>query len=106
MAGSPFTDRHIGVRRAADVELMLKDVGLDSVDDLVDLAVPASIRQEHALVFAEAQSEAEVLTELRRLAAKNRPAIQLIGQGYHDTVTPPVIRRTRRRSRRAGQLFG
>jgi hypothetical protein len=93
MAGPTFTDRHIGVRQTTDVELMLKDVGLDSVDDLVDRAVPSSIRQEHALTLAEAQTEAEVLTELRRLAAKNRPAIQLIGQGYHDTITPPVIRR-------------
>jgi glycine dehydrogenase len=93
MAGSPFTDRHIGVRRTADVELMLKDVGYDSVDNLVEMAVPASIRQERPLDLAEALTEAEVLAELRRLASMNKPAVQLIGQGYSDTITPPVIRR-------------
>jgi hypothetical protein len=35
----------------------------------------------------------EALAELRKLAAKNRTAVQMIGQGYFDTVTPPVIRR-------------
>ncbi|GAB2575398.1 aminomethyl-transferring glycine dehydrogenase [Kribbella endophytica] len=93
MAGSPFTDRHLGVRRAADVERMLKDVGYDSVDNLVEMAVPASIRQDKPLALGEALSEAEVLAELRRIAALNKPAVQLIGQGYYDTITPPVIRR-------------
>ncbi|WP_285318575.1 aminomethyl-transferring glycine dehydrogenase [Pseudarthrobacter sp. lyk4-40-TYG-27] len=88
-----FVDRHIGARRQADVDTMLKAVGYDSVDGLVDVAVPASIRQETALKLADALSEVEVLTELRKLAAKNKTAVQMIGQGYYDTVTPPVIRR-------------
>ena len=63
-----FADRHIGARRQADVDTMLKVVGYDSVDGLVDVAVPASIRQENALRLADALSEVEVLAELRRLA--------------------------------------
>jgi glycine dehydrogenase len=90
---STFVDRHIGARRQADIDTMLKTVGYDSVDGLVDVAVPASIRQETALRLQDALSEVEVLAELRRLAAKNRTAVQMIGQGYYDTITPAVIRR-------------
>ncbi|MDQ0729385.1 aminomethyl-transferring glycine dehydrogenase [Arthrobacter sp. B1I2] len=92
-ASTTFVDRHIGARRQADVDTMLKAVGYDSVDSLVDTAVPKVIRQETALRLQDALSEVEVLTELRKLAAKNKTAVQLIGQGYSDTVTPPVIRR-------------
>ncbi|MFC7846896.1 aminomethyl-transferring glycine dehydrogenase [Arthrobacter sp. NPDC057388] len=90
---STFADRHIGARRQADIDTMLKHVGYDTVDGLVDAAVPAPIRQENALRLTAALSEVEVLAELRRLAAKNKTAVQMIGQGYYDTVTPPVIRR-------------
>jgi glycine dehydrogenase len=90
---STFADRHIGARRQADIDTMLKNVGYDSVDGLVDTAVPASIRQENPLLLTAALSEVEVLAELRRLAGKNKTAVQMIGQGYYDTVTPPVIRR-------------
>jgi len=90
---STFADRHIGARRQADVDIMLKSIGYDTVDGLVETAVPASIRQENPLQLTAALSEVEVLAELRRLAAKNKTAVQMIGQGYFDTVTPPVIRR-------------
>ncbi|MDV8149486.1 aminomethyl-transferring glycine dehydrogenase [Arthrobacter sp. B10-11] len=88
-----FVDRHIGARRQADIDTMLKSVGYDSVDSLVDTAVPNDIRQDVALRLQDALSEVEVLGELRKLAAKNKTAVQMIGQGYYDTVTPPVIRR-------------
>jgi glycine dehydrogenase len=72
---------------------MLKAIGYDSVDGLVDVAVPDSIRQSSPLTLQKALSETQVLAELRKLAAKNKTAVQMIGQGYYDTVTPPVIRR-------------
>ena len=90
---SAFADRHIGAAPPNDIDTMLKAVGYDSVDGLVDTAVPASIRQEEPLSLHGALSEVEVLAELRKLAAKNMTAVQMIGQGYYDTVTPPVIRR-------------
>ncbi|MDQ0921893.1 glycine dehydrogenase [Pseudarthrobacter sp. W1I19] len=88
-----FADRHIGARRQSDIDTMLKAVGYDSVDGLVDSAVPDSIRQDKPLTLESALSEVEVLAELRKLAGKNKMAVQMIGQGYYDTVTPPVIRR-------------
>lgn len=92
-ASTTFVDRHIGARRQADIDTMLKSVGYDSVDSLVDTAVPNDIRQDVALTLQDALSEVEVLAALRKLAAKNKTAVQMIGQGYYDTVTPPVIRR-------------
>ncbi|WP_163166079.1 aminomethyl-transferring glycine dehydrogenase [Arthrobacter sp. Alg241-R88] len=88
-----FADRHIGARRQSDIDTMLKAVGYDSVDGLVDSAVPDSIRQDKPLTLESALSEVQVLAELRKLAGKNKTAVQMIGQGYYDTVTPPVIRR-------------
>ncbi|WP_426998306.1 aminomethyl-transferring glycine dehydrogenase [Pseudarthrobacter sp. N5] len=92
-ASTSFVDRHIGARRQADVDAMLKAVGYDTVDALVDTAVPNDIRQDAPLQLTTALSEVETLTELRRIASKNKTAVQMIGQGYYDTVTPPVIRR-------------
>ncbi|WP_427004704.1 aminomethyl-transferring glycine dehydrogenase [Pseudarthrobacter sp. H2] len=92
-ASTSFVDRHIGARRQSDVDAMLKAVGYDTVDALVDTAVPKDIRQDSPLELSEALSEVEVLAELRRIAAKNKTAVQMIGQGYYDTLTPPVIRR-------------
>ncbi|QNE13631.1 aminomethyl-transferring glycine dehydrogenase [Pseudarthrobacter sp. NBSH8] len=92
-ASATFVDRHIGARRQADVDSMLKAVGYGTVDALVDTAVPDSIRQAKPLALKDALSEVEVLAELRKLAAKNKTAVQMIGQGYYDTVTPAVIRR-------------
>ncbi|MET3708449.1 aminomethyl-transferring glycine dehydrogenase [Arthrobacter sp. UYEF6] len=92
-ASATFVDRHIGARRQADVDTMLKAVGYGTVDALVDTAVPDSIRQAKPLALKDALSEVEVLAELRKLAAKNKTAVQMIGQGYYGTVTPAVIRR-------------
>ncbi|WP_026543898.1 aminomethyl-transferring glycine dehydrogenase [Arthrobacter sp. 35/47] len=89
---STFSDRHIGPR-PGDAEHMLKVLGYPSLDKLVDVAVPASIRIAEGLDLPHALSESEALAELRRIAARNTTAVQMIGQGYYDTVTPPVIRR-------------
>ena len=40
-----------------------------------------------------AATEHEALAELRALADANTVAVSMIGQGYYDTLTPPVLRR-------------
>ena len=87
-----FVDRHIGVR-AGSAEAMLRAVGYDSLDALADMAVPAAIRQGSPLVLDPARSEEETLAQLRAIAGKNKTAVQMIGQGYYGTHTPPVILR-------------
>ncbi|WP_288121678.1 glycine dehydrogenase (aminomethyl-transferring), partial [Microbacterium sp. 69-7] len=74
---------------------MLNVLGYESVNALVERAVPASINAapvvDGAIPFAA--TEAEALAELRELASQNRPARAMIGLGYYDTLTPSVIAR-------------
>jgi len=91
-AALPFVDRHIGPDADA-VTAMLKHLGFDSLEDLMAAAVPGGIRSAQELDLPEAASEAAVASELRALAATNRPAESMIGLGYHGTITPAVIRR-------------
>jgi glycine dehydrogenase len=86
-----FADRHIGPR-AADIEKMLATVGVASLDELIAETVPDSILDTR-LELPEALTETEAIERLSELATRNRVLPSLIGLGYHDTVTPPVIRR-------------
>ncbi|WP_410614788.1 aminomethyl-transferring glycine dehydrogenase [Amycolatopsis sp. lyj-109] len=92
--GIPFVDRHIGPG-PDDLRRILDVIGVASLDELAERAVPGSLRESaRPLELPPAASEAQALAELRELAARNRPTAAMIGLGYHDTVTPPVIRRT------------
>src|SRR5919106_5318551 len=86
-----FADRHIGPR-PADVEKMLATIGAESLDQLVSQTVPDSIL-DRTLELPEALSEPAVVARLAELAARNRLVPSLIGLGYYDTITPPVIQR-------------
>ncbi|MEA3056525.1 MAG: glycine dehydrogenase, partial [Actinomycetota bacterium] len=87
-----FADRHIGPDEH-DRAVMLKTLGLASLDELVDAVVPASIRSDETLALPPAASEVEALTELRGLADRNVVRTSMIGLGYSDTITPPVVLR-------------
>ena len=87
-----FVARHIGPQ-GSDIDTMLAQLGYSSLDELVDTAVPADIRQSEPLNLPAARTEAEALAELRVLANKNVMKTQMIGQGFADTFTPPVILR-------------
>ncbi len=84
--------RHIGPS-PKEMAGMLKVLGVDSLDQLIDETVPKSIRQEKPLDFGKALSEREVLHHMRKVADRNQVLVSLIGQGYHGTVTPPAIQR-------------
>ena len=86
-----FADRHIGPR-PSDVEKMLATVGATSLEDLITQTVPDSILDTR-LELPDAMSEPEVVARLQELSAKNEVVPSLIGLGYHDTITPPVIQR-------------
>ena len=86
-----FVRRHIGPSDA-DIETMLEVIGIDSLDALVDKAVPDGIRTNEAF-DVPAMTETDALAELAHMAALNTPMSSLIGLGYHDTVTPSVILR-------------
>src|SRR5437899_4217201 len=88
-----FADRHIGPRDE-DVRRMLESLGLSSLDQLVDRAVPASIRLGRPLELEPAVSERDVMSDLAVLAGSNKVFRSYLGLGYHDCITPAVIRRT------------
>jgi glycine dehydrogenase len=91
-AADTFADRHIGPS-AADVEHMLAALGVASLDELLDQAVPASIRDDKPLELEDAVSEPDALARLRALAERNEVVTSLIGAGYYGTHTPGVILR-------------
>ena len=72
---------------------MLKVLGYESLNALMDAAVPESVRSLGELDLPPAASERQVLEELRQLAAGNVVAEPMIGLGYHGTITPGVIKR-------------
>jgi glycine dehydrogenase len=87
-----FIHRHIGPS-AADVRQMLDLLGYDSLDELSEATVPAAIRMKRPLNIGEPRGEHELLTELKTMASKNKVMRSLIGMGFYDTITPPVILR-------------
>src|SRR6186713_2181064 len=90
----PFSGRHIGTDADAQSH-MLSVLGYDTVEHLVDAAVPDSIAVgpiENSTIPAAA-SERETLAELRGLASRNLVHRSMIGLGYYDTITPAVIKR-------------
>ena len=87
-----FVRRHVGPSDA-DVAEMLRTLGMSSLDELVDKTVPAGIRLKRPLALGEPRGEFELLEELKGIAGQNRVCKSYIGQGYYDTITPPVIQR-------------
>ena len=90
---SDFRNRHIGT--AGDAQsVMLGSLGYSSLDELMDAAVPAAIRQEGFLSrIPAAASERETIAELRAIANENTVGRNMIGLGYYDAIMPSVIKR-------------
>ncbi|CAM3336464.1 aminomethyl-transferring glycine dehydrogenase [Tsukamurella hominis] len=93
---SNFPARHIGPD-ASDLEQILRVIGVDSLDDLARAAVPSAILDpaaDNGLGALPAPiDEHDALAELRALADRNTVDRTLIGLGYYDTLTPPVLLR-------------
>ena len=87
-----FVDRHIGPG-ADERATMLAALGFDSLDALMDAAVPGGIRAADELGLPAAATEWQTARELREVAGRNVPREPMIGLGYHGTTTPPVVRR-------------
>ncbi|TGG93345.1 aminomethyl-transferring glycine dehydrogenase [Natronospirillum operosum] len=92
LAERPFSARHIGPD-ADDEQQMLQRLGLNRMEDLLQQAIPASIRMQGELAVEPGLTEAEALAKLRTLAERNEIRRSFIGQGYYPTAVPPVIQR-------------
>ena len=91
-AKDEFISRHIGVDKLAQ-ETMLSSIGATTLEELIERTVPASIRRDQLLNLGEPMREIDVLAQLRLIANKNTVRTSLIGMGYYNTITPPVIAR-------------
>ncbi len=96
---SPMTDdfvpRHLG-HTQDQIAAMLDVMGVDGLDTLIDQAVPGRIRLQRGLELSGLDGrlgERGLIERLRRFASQNQVYTSLIGMGYSDTVTPPVIQR-------------
>ena len=93
-----FAARHIGLDSEA-VDIMLGVIGVSSLDELAAKALPAGILDTPAADgiapglhhLPPPAGEHQALAELRELAGSNTVAVSMIGQGYYDTLTPPVL---------------
>jgi glycine dehydrogenase len=87
-----FALRHIGIHEEEQAQ-MLKTVGVESLDQLILETIPADIRLKKALDLAPAMSEHDYLSHIEILSQKNKVFKTYIGQGYHQSITPSVIKR-------------
>ncbi len=93
-----FAARHIGPDADA-LATMLGVIGVSSLDELAAKALPAEILDPLTgqgiapglETLPPAISEHQTLAELRSLADSNTTDVSMIGQGYYDTLTPPVL---------------
>jgi len=92
MAIDKFVSRHIGPRED-DIKEMLKVIGVQSLDELIDQTVPANIRLKKPLNLSNGLTEREYFRKILKIAQKNKVFNTYIGMGWYDTITPSVILR-------------
>ena len=92
MNTNAFALRHIGPREN-DLNLMLKTIGVDSLDQLIYETIPDDIRLKNGLNLDEPMTEHEYLLHIHELSKKNKAYKTYIGLGYHPTILPAVIQR-------------
>ena len=92
----PFTYRHLGPNEK-DISSMLSFLGMDSLTDLMQKAMPANIihssqvRESQAKVLGEASSEETTMAYLQAIADKNQIFKNYIGLGFNPNHLPSAI---------------
>lgn len=87
-----FSSRHIGPNEE-EVKLMLDEIGVSSLEQLVDETIPQNIRLKEDLNLSEPMTEMEFVKHIREIGKKNHVFRSYIGLGYYGTVMPTVIQR-------------
>jgi len=87
-----FSRRHIGPN-PNELNVILKTIGVESIEELLNQTIPDKIRLKKDLNIPEGMSEMEFLKEIKKLSSLNKNFKTYIGLGYHDTFTPSVIQR-------------
>ena len=76
-----------------DITEMLNEIGIDSIDELIEKTIPESIRSTSKLGIGDGLDEFSYLQKTKDIANKNKVYRNYIGTGYYGTVTPSVIQR-------------
>ena len=92
MNTTSFQKRHIGPNKT-DEKQMLKSIGLNSLDELINETIPEDIRLKSSLNLDAPMSEYEYLNHIEELSKKNKVFKSYIGLGYHEAIVPSVIKR-------------
>jgi glycine dehydrogenase len=93
MALDSFLFRHNGPR-SEDIDVMLKIIGVGSLEELIDKTVPESIRLNKPMNLPnDGVSEHEYLLRIWEIMSKNKIYRSYIGLGYYNTIFPAVIQR-------------
>jgi glycine dehydrogenase len=92
MKTDSFALRHIGIREK-DLPKMLQTIGVDSLNELMFQTIPQDIRLKEDLPLDPPMSEHEFLNHIHALSRKNEVFKSYIGLGYHESITPSVIKR-------------
>jgi glycine dehydrogenase len=92
MGHDDFVHRHIGPD-PRQIEQMLGECGARSLQELMEQVVPGNILKSGPLALDGPMAEHEALGALKEIVDKNRVFTTLIGMGYHESITPPVILR-------------
>lgn len=92
MISNNFVQRHIGPT-PKDIRVMTEQLGVESLDELIDQIVPDTIRLKGKLSIGDGMSEYDYLNHLRAIGQKNKLFKSYIGMGYYNTITPGVITR-------------
>ena len=87
-----FSLRHNNAE-AADIAAMLKTIGVDSLETLIQQTVPEKIRLAQGLRLPEPKSEFAFLRDFKEVMGQNQIFKSHIGLGYSDTIVPTVILR-------------
>ena len=85
-----FIFRHNGLSES-DKQLMLKKIGVKSLDELIFQTIPDNILIKKDIDISEGISEYEYQNKIGKIADKNKIFDTYIGIGYYNTVTPAVI---------------
>lgn len=92
MKNDLLAERHIGIS-PKDEAAMLRKIGVNSLDELIDKTIPANIRLKKPLELPAPMTEYEYGQHIAQLAAKNQIYTTYIGTGWYGAITPAVIQR-------------
>ena len=87
-----FSNRHIGPNDK-EIEQILNEIGIQTLDKLIDETIPENIRIREKLNVSEPLTEYEFIQHIKEIASKNKVYRSYIGLAYYGTITPSVIKR-------------